>query len=175
MLHMFSDESKAHGYITAAVVVPAGSVTRVRAVCRDWAMPGSHRFHAQKESTTRRRAALARLIAHSGDVRLIIVESEHGQHDHTARGAHLRALARWAGAARVSRWVIERDDAVLAVDRRALAAARSIPGFGSLEYLHLPAAQEPLLWAADLAAWGWARGGEFRTGIEPLVVARIRL
>ncbi len=155
MLHMFSDESKAHGYITAAVVVPAGSVTRVRATCRDWAMPGSRRFHAQKESTPRRRAALASLVANAGTVRVVIIESDRGQHDHTARGAQLLALARWAGGAGVSRWVIERDESVLTVDRRVLASARSVPGFGALEYLHLPAAQEPLLWAADLASWAW--------------------
>ena len=37
------------------------------------------------------------------------------------------------------------------------------------------AAHDAVLWAADLAAWGWTRGGEFRAGIEPLVVARIRV
>ena len=35
--------------------------------------------------------------------------------------------------------------------------------------------EDPVLWAADLVAWAWARGGEFRAGIEPLVVARIRV
>ena len=81
--------------------------TAGRATCREWAMPGSRRFHAQKESTGRRRVALASLVA------------------------------------------MERD-------------------------VHLPAAREPVLWAADLAARSWARGGEFRAGIEPLVVTRIR-
>lgn len=174
-LHMFSDESKARGYITAAVVVPAGSVARVRATCREWAMPGSRRFHSQKESTGRRRAALASLVAMERDVRIVLVESAQGRLQLEARGAHLGALARWASGAGVSRWVIERDQTVQAEDRRALGSADTRSGATSFEYVHLPAALDPVLWAADLAAWSWARGGEFRAGIEPLVVSRIRV
>ena len=138
-------------------------------------MPGSRRFHAQKESITRRRVALASLVAATGTIRVVIIESDRGQRDLSARGAHLRALARWAGTASVSRWVIERDESVLAADRHVLTTAKVDPGVGTLEYLHLAAAQDPVLWAADFVAWSWARGGEFRVGIEPLVVARIRV
>lgn len=175
MFHMFSDESKARGYITAAVIVPAGSVARVRATCREWAMPGSRRFHAQKESTVRRRAALASLVSSVGAVQVVIVESDRGQRDLSARGAHVLALADWAGRAGVSRWVIERDESVLGADRHLLTAARSADGAHAFEYVHLPAAQDPVLWAADLAAWAWARGGEYRAGIERLVAAHIRV
>ena len=174
-LHMFSDESKARGYITAAVVVPAGSVARVRATCREWAMPGSRRFHAPKESTGRRRVAVASLVSAAGAVQVVIVESDRGQRDLSARGAHVLALADWAGEAGVSRWVIERDESVLGADRHLLSAARAADGADSFEYVHLPAAQDPVLWAADLAAWAWARGGAYRAGIEPLVVAHIRV
>jgi hypothetical protein len=172
---MFSDESKARGYITAPVVVPAGSVARVRATCREWAMPGSRRFHAQKESTARRRLALASLVAMERDVRIVLVESAQGRLHLEARGAHLGALARWASGAEVSRWVIERDQTVQAEDRRTLGSADTGSGAARFEYVHLPAAQDPLLWAADLAAWASVRGGEFRATIAPLVVTRIRV
>ena len=174
-LHMFSDESKARGYITAAVVVPAGSVARVRATCREWAMPGSRRFHAQKESIGRRRLALASLVTMERDVRIVLVESAQGQLQLEARGAHLGALAQWASGEGVSRWVIERDETVQPEDRRTLSSVETGRGAARFEYVHLPAAQDPLLWAADLPAWAWARGGEFRAGIEPLVVSRIRV
>lgn len=90
MLHMFSDESKARGYITAAVVVPAGAVARVRATCSNWAMPGSRRFHAQKESTARRRLALASLASSVGAVQVVI------ERDESVLGAdrHLLSAAR---------------------------------------------------------------------------------
>ncbi len=175
VLHMFSDESKARGYITAAVVVPAGSVARVRATCREWAMPGSRRFHAQKESTGRRRLALASLVAMERDVRIVLVESAPGRLQVEARGAHLGALARWASSEGVSRWVIERDQTVQPEDRRTLTEAQTGRPASGFEYVHLPAAQDPLLWAADLAAWAWARGGEFRATIEPLVAALVRV
>ena len=174
-LHMFSDESKARGDITGAVVVPAGTVARVRATCREWAMPGSRRFHAQKESTARRRLALASLVSAAGTVQVVIVESDRGQHDLSARGAHVLALADWAGEAGVSRWVIERDESVLGADRQLLSAARVADAAGSFEYVHLPAAQDPVLWAADLVAWSWARGGEFRAAIDLLLPAPIRV
>lgn len=175
MFHMFSDESKAQGYITAAVVVPAGSVASVRSTCHEWAMPGSRRFHAQKESIARRRVALASLVAMSGEVRIVLVESTQGRLQIEARKAHLGALARWASGAAVSRWVIERDETVQVKDRRTLGEARAGRADADFEYVHLPAAQDPVLWAADLAAWGWARRGEFRATIRPLVVARIRV
>lgn len=35
--------------------------------------------------------------------------------------------------------------------------------------------QDPMLWAADLVAWAWARCGDYRAGIEPLVAAHIRV
>src|SRR5664279_2758247 len=63
-------------------------VARVRATCREWAMPGSRRFHAQKESTARRRLALASLVAMERDVRIVLVESAQGRLQLEARGAH---------------------------------------------------------------------------------------
>jgi hypothetical protein len=71
--------------------------------------------------------------------------------------------------------VIERDETVQVKDRRTLGEARAECGNEGFEYVHLPAVQDSVLWAADLAAWGWARGGEYRAGIEPLVVTRIRV
>jgi len=174
-LHMFSDESKARGYITAAVVVPAGSVARVRSTCSSWAMPGSRRFHAQKESSVRRRLALASLVSMERDVHIVLVESARGKIQLEARRSHLAALARWASDAGVSRWVIELDQTVQAEDRRTLSSVGTGTTTADLEYVHLLAAHDAVLWAADLAAWSWTRGGEFRAGIEPLVVARIRV
>lgn len=174
-IQMFSDESKARGYITAAVVVPTGSVARFRSTCREWAMPGSRRFHAQKESTGRRRMAMASLVSMCDVVQVVMVESGAPKFEAEAREQHLIALARWAAEEDVTRWVIERDRTVEHNDRRALAAARAGSAAIGLEYVHLPAVQDPILWAADLAAWSWSRGGEFRAAIRPLVVVRIRL
>lgn len=175
MFHMFSDESKARGYITAAVVVPAGSVARVRSTCREWAMPRSRRFHAQKESAGRRRVALASLVSMRDVVRVVMVESGAPRFQLEAREQHLNALAGWADKAGVSRWVIERDRTVEDKDRRLLSAARAGSAALDLEYVHVPAVQDPVLWAADLAVWSWARGGEYRAAVSRLVVAQIRL
>lgn len=172
---MFSDESKARGYITAAVVVPAGSVARVRSTCREWAMPGSRRFHAQKESTGRRRLAMASLVSMCDVVQVVMVYSGAPQFEAEAREQHLIALAGWAAEAGVTRWVIERDRTVEDKDRRALSAARAGNAALGLEYVHVPAVQDPILWAADLAAWSWSRGGEHRAAVSRLVAAQIRL
>lgn len=175
MLHMFSDESKARGYITAAVVVPAGSVARVRLTCREWAMPGSRRFHAQKESSARRRNAMASLLSMKDVIQVIVVASHAPQFQAEARARHLTALAGWAAEVDVTRWVIERDATMEEADRRALRAASARMAGLNVEYGHVPAAQDPTLWAADLAAWSWSRGGEFRDAIARLVTARLDL
>jgi hypothetical protein len=39
----------------------------------------------------------------------------------------------------------------------------------TLRYRHLRAHEEPLLAIPDAVAWCWAKGGEWRSRVEPLV------
>ena len=68
------------------------------------------------------------------------------------------------------RLVFEQDDSLVRSDQTVLyAAVRQAEVSGRLTYEHLPARSEPLLWVADAAAWCWARGGPWRTRLDPIV------
>ncbi len=174
-IQMFSDESKERGYRMAAVVVRSAAVARVRQDCRTWAAPGSRRFHARKESDHRRREVLSRLAGMADDISVVIVERVATVREAELRESVLLGLAVWAAQNDVSRWIIERDESVLRADHRTLSGFSKSAASADFEYTHLAGADDPVLWAADLAAWAWTKGGAYRAKVEPLVVRRIAL
>jgi hypothetical protein len=172
---MFSDESKEHGYRMAAVVVRSAVVAQVRRDCKTWAAPGSRRFHARKESHHRRKDALTKLSLMSDDLSIVIVERLDRIREADLRESVLLSLATWASQNGVSRWVIELDDPARKADNRILSSFRKSTGSSEFEYVHLAGTDDPILWAADLAAWAWTKGGRYRDKVEPLVRAHVVL
>jgi hypothetical protein len=66
--------------------------------------------------------------------------------------------------------VLERDDSLVAADRRVLYQQVQGQGLGGrLRYDHLRARDECLLIIPDAVAWSWARGGLWRKIVKPLV------
>jgi hypothetical protein len=53
-----------------------------------------------------------------------------------------------------------------------IEAVRATGGRGRLHYSHARAHTEPLLALPDIAAWAWARSGEWRRRLDPLMRAR---
>jgi hypothetical protein len=93
-----------------------------------------------------------------------------------ARRAAVATLVGWALRADVTRIVFERDDNSLALDQRTIAhALRGAGALGALEYDHVGASTEPLLWIPDALAWAWSRGGDWRHIVEDMGVTTIGL
>lgn len=172
---MFSDESKERGYRMAAVIVRSAVVAQVRRDCKTWAAPGSRRFHARKESDGRRKDVLNKLSVMGDDLSIVIVERFAGIREAELRESVLVGLAKWASENGVARWIIELDESTQKADNRVLSNFSRSTGSPGFEYVHLAGADDPILWAADLAAWAWTKGGHYRGKIEPLVTRRIVL
>ncbi|QNE20271.1 hypothetical protein F1D05_23095 [Kribbella qitaiheensis] len=64
------------------------------------------------------------------------------------------------------RLVVERDEASLSHDRRALHEARERSGcFDTFRFDLLAPKADPLLWVPDAIAWSWMRGGHWRQAV----------
>lgn len=69
------------------------------------------------------------------------------------------------------RVVIERDDSVIEFDKRLLyQQVRAAGVVDTLRYDHMRAHEECLLAIPDAVAWCWAKGGRWRSRVEPVVV-----
>ena len=172
---LFSDESKERGYRMAAVVVRSAVVAQVRQDCTTWAAPRSRRFHARKESDHRRKEALSKLGLMGDDVSIVIVERAAKIREAELRESVLLGLASWAAENGISRWTIELDESTQKADNRVLSNFSRSAGSPEFEYLHLAGPDDAILWAADLAAWAWTKGGRYRDKIDHLVARHIVL
>ncbi|WP_062522774.1 hypothetical protein [Demequina silvatica] len=168
--HLFSDESKVDGFRFAGAVIDGDDLHRVRREVLDWRVGESRRWHTSKERPEARERALRRLVRLAGPVEIVIVEHAKTHPEFLAREACVEALARWASAHGVTRWVLEQDGPVQFRDRQTIAALMHTGQIRRMTYRHEAPLAEPLLWIADFAAWLWTKGGDYRASIEPLVV-----
>lgn len=75
-----------------------------------------------------------------------------------------------AAEAGETRLVLEQDDSLLRWDsQRLIEFARAAGCRDRLRYDHLHASAEQLLVVPDAVAWCWARGGQWRRRVEPIV------
>jgi hypothetical protein len=170
---VYVDENKARGFRLAAVLTQDSDARRARAALRGHVAAGAHRVHFVKERPARRRAILA-TIASLGVI-VVVIEAPIGCRASEQRHATIAELTRWACAMGARRIVVERDENSIALDRRVIESALAgLPGGRELEYAHVPARSEPLLWTADAVAWSWARGGEWRQLVELMGTTVIR-
>jgi hypothetical protein len=164
---LFVDESLHRGVRLAAVRVEFGDLRRSRARMRDQLPPGTRRLHFVKKNDANRRrafAAIARL-----DLEHLIVEGPPAKRPTDQRVEALAVVVSWALERGVERIVLERDENNVGVDRRVMRdAVRAAGRPDAIEYVHLAAPSEPLLWIPDAVVWAWSRGGEWRRRAEAL-------
>lgn len=90
-----------------------------------------------------------------------------------ARERALRHVARLAVVSGPQRVVIERDASLAKHDRRWLA--EELGRHPHIEYDLLGKHDDPMLWIADAVAWVTQKGGKWKSILEPLIVAEIRV
>lgn len=169
--HVYVDETKAAGYVLAAVTVTDPVV--VRKVINDLVAPGNRRLHMHNERPRRRPGIVAAVVETAGVAVTIYDAARRYRTEREARAACLTALIQdlAAGGAEV-RLIIEQDDSIVAADRHLLyRLARTADCADTLHYRHGRAHDEPLLALPDLAAWCWARSGQWRRRIDPILAA----
>ena len=168
-MHAFVDESKAKGYtLVAAVMLPADLVP-TRKVIRELVSPGRTRVHMKREIPRRRKLILAKLRPLGPVATLYSADRAIYGTDIACRRACLEALVHDI-ADTCQSLVLEADATQDARDRQDLITLTKNAGCrDSLSYEHLTATTEPLLAIPDAVAWAWARGGEWRSLVKPLI------
>jgi hypothetical protein len=170
--HVYVDESKRGGYLLVASMHPPGELAEARSLMRGLVLKGQRRVHMTKESDPRRKVIVATLVGAGIRANVYDAGRRYGR-ELDAREACLRALVDDIARHPDSMLILEQDDSLLDWDRRCLYAQTRAAGTTSLRYEHRRAATDQLLGIPDAIAWCWAKGGDWRRRIAP-VVAEVR-
>lgn len=167
--HVFVDESKERGYLLVAALVARDELTATRTLVRGLVMKGQRRLHMTKESDPRRRKITAAL--HGSGVHATIYDAgRRYRSELDARAACLTALVTDAASTGTSLLVLEQDESLLRWDRQQLIETTRAAGCrDNLRYEHRRPGSEQLLAIPDAIAWCWAKGGDWRRRVAPIV------
>jgi len=166
---LYVDETKAKGYVlVAGIVLPADS-TAIRKEMRKLVAPGQSRVHMKHEKVPRQHLIVAKLVAL--DLRVVIYEADRRVHgtDIACRKACLEQLVA-EHATTCESVVFDSDPSQDGRDRQILVEQTRRHGCrDTMSYEHSKATVEPLLAIPDVVAWSWARDGDWRRRIRPIV------
>jgi hypothetical protein len=165
---VFVDESKARGYLLAAAVMAPADLSWMRKHLNTLRHPGQRRLHFTTESESRRKAILCGLT--DMGVTAVMYDASAYCEEKAARRAAMSRMVDDVVGMNSTLLVIERDDSLVATDCRTIRDRLIRAGYeDTLRYEHLRAHEECLLAIPDAIAWCWARGGEWRRRVLPLV------
>ncbi len=166
--HIFIDETKERGLILAAAAMNPDRLAGARQSIARLTLPRQRSIHFCKERSDRRRAIL---IALRGlDPSVVLYDATDHRDLRTARELCLRALIADADKTDAERLVLELDDSRRAADARTLNQEIRRAGLaGRIRFDHLRAHDDCLLVLPDAIAWSWARGGEWRNAVRPMI------
>jgi len=166
---VFADETMARGMAMVAVAVDCASLDASRRALRSVANKNQVRLHFKSENDTIRRKALD-VISTLG-VAATVYDAASIKSSERARAACLRAILTDTVESGHRRPVVELDDSPPSFDRRVLQHQDGQLGRPpGTSFVHMRAAQEPLLGIPDAIAWCWARGGQWAKLVEPMII-----
>jgi len=169
--NVYVDESKRRGYLVVAAAVSIGELAGTRASMRTLLLPCQPRLHFRDERGTRKQKILDTVLGL--DIRVDLYSTDVAGGTVAARGRCLTALTTDLLADDTRELVIERDDGMVAHDKRAISGVlRSHRGTPAPEYRWERAHDEPLLWIPDALAWCWTARGSWRASIQSFVTLR---
>lgn len=174
-LHAFVDESRRNNtYLLAVALVSPGELARFRKVLRGLLMPGQHELHCKKETPSRRKAIVSRLVAARVSVRLYTRSCDWG--DEEARQTCLKNLIADLLKVDAHRLVLDSRDQRDRLDAQTIRTSLGPAAWSSnLVYEHHRSTSEELLWIADVVAWCYGSGGEWRERVLPVVESIVDL
>lgn len=166
--HIFVDETKERGLLLAAVAIDQHRLVAARQVIARLKLRGQRSIHFCKERDDRRREILAAVRGLPAGV--VLYDASDYRDHRIAREVCLQALITDAAKMTAERVVLELDDSRRNADVRTLNREMRLAGVaGRMRYDHLRAHEDGLLSLPDAIAWSWARGGEWKAMIRPMV------
>lgn len=169
---MFVDESKASGYVVAAVAVAPDAVAPTERALRALRAGGRSAIHFNEEGN-RRQQLLKQFV--QLDVRAVVYLMK-GAKDRVARPAILRGLVDDLVTAGAAELIIERDASVEVVDRRVIRDRLvQVNALGAVLYGHRGRKEQPMLWIADAVAWCHQAGAGWPNRIADIVQATVEV
>ena len=169
---LYIDETKAKGYVIVAAVAIEESLYAIRQQLRSLILPGQVALHMKGERDSRRHA-IADAIAGMVSLGLTATVYDAGRvgSERDRRARCIEAIVHNAlkdyDQARI---VFDLDETLRQFDRQCLIEATRAAGAGDrISYQHAHRRSEPLLAIPDALAWCWAKGGQWRRRVEPVV------
>jgi hypothetical protein len=174
-LHAFVDESRRNDrYLLAVAIIDPGELVRLRKQLRSLLLPGQRELHFKKEEPRRRKVILSRLVQCGPVVHIFQRQCADGEE--RARQECLIALVLNLVALGVVRLVLDSREVRDQHDRQTIWAVLGKRSAASVFiYEHMLSTQEQLLWVADVVAWCYGAGGEWKRRVMPLVAREIDL
>lgn len=173
-LHAFVDESRRNDrYLLAAAFIDPRDLRRHRKLLGRLLMPGQRELHFKREKTDRRKAILSKLVVCGPVVR--IYEVDCAESEEQARTACLIKLVGDLLDQGATRLVLDSREVRDRHDRMAIRRILGKHPSKDLVYEHLDSTSDPLLWIADVVAWCYGAGGEWRRRAAPLVACVVDL
>ena len=166
-VHAFVDESRRSRYMICAAIISPDDLRATRGDLREMLLRGQRRLHFANESPHRRRSLLVAMA--DLPVRALMYTSR--EREPTARQSAIAALLSDLVDLKGQRLIIEHREHSQNRRERAQIAAAIRNGIAptGLDYQHLDAHEEPMLWVADAVAWAYGAGGEWRRRAQTLV------
>lgn len=161
----YADESiRGASFILALALVPHGARTDVDRTIRSLRLPRQRRIHMADERDSRRREVISSIIG-LNVVRGLIYTGPRPVS--RARPACLSTLADDALRMGVGRLVLDHgEENQNKRDRTTLQATLTK---SDVRYLHAPSWEHPGLQVADIIAWAYGAGGDWRRRISPMI------
>jgi hypothetical protein len=168
--HVFIDETKQRGYLLVASAVAADDLDILRKTIQSLILPGQRRLHMKDENDCRKHAIASAIAA--TDIQVAVYGAAHRYHnERERRAACFRAVVNDAAARAHAILVLEQDDSLLSWDNQHLIEFTRATGCrDTLRYQHRRAPEEHLLAIPDAIAWCWAKGGDWRRRVRPVVI-----
>jgi len=159
--HVFIDESKQRSYLLVASVIVPNDLQRVRKAVRALRHPESRTIHMEKESNESRRRIIREL---SGlGLQAHVVESRGCPSELEVRFACLTQVSDGCERSRSASLTIELDESLHHHEKQLLLTSTRGPNLpDESHYEWKRPYEEPLLWVSDVAAWAYAKGGDWR-------------
>lgn len=172
---VYVDETKAKGFVLVAATLAGVDCDRIRRDIRGLVAPGQSRLHMKAERTSRQHLIVSTLVRLELRAVVYRADSAHHRTDIDRRRACVTQLVTDI-AGSCDRLVLESDTSQDPRDRQQLIelSRRLTPGTMP-HYEHRTAAAEPLLAIPDAIAWAWARGGDWRRRVGPVITAVVEV
>lgn len=163
----FVDESTAKRYRLCLVAIPSGDLKATRTELRKLRLKGQTRIHMVKESD-RRRIQILRAIQRIDSWKCLILQKDVYKSDYAAARKTLFLVAAVLPIWKTIKHITIEKSNEMARDKQLLTWIKNNI-HKDMEFDFLRPSEDECLWLADVLAWAYAKGGEYRKMISDRV------